>query len=100
MNGSLFLKTFGICMSILSNSAAAHPYPKPNLSAPSDYRSALGLLRKRICFQCCFSPQIPLNLLNSPLFRVRGVDVVKFEKKKKRPQNSLSLSERESVVGK
>ena len=86
-------------MSILSNSAAAHPYPKPNLSALSDYRSALGLLRKRIWFQCCFSPQIPLNLLNSPLFRVRGVDVVKFEKKIM-PQNSLSLSDRESVVGK
>ena len=69
-----------ICMSLLSNSAAAHPNqnrePKPNLSAPSDYRSALGLLRKRIWFQCCFSPQIPLNLLNSPLFRVRGVDVM------------------------
>ena len=73
--------------------------PKPNLSAPSDYRSVLGLLRKRIWFQCYFSPQIPLNLLNSPLFRVQGVDAVKFEKNKKiMPQNSLSLSERESVV--
>ena len=60
--------------------------PKPNLSAPSDYRSALGLLRKRIWFQCCFSPQIPLNLLNSPLFRVRGVDVVRFGEKKSCPR--------------
>ena len=39
-----------------------------------------------IWFQCCFSPQIPLNLLNSPLFRVRGVDVVRFEKKKSCPR--------------
>ena len=84
-------------MSLLSNSAAAHPNQNQTWSAPSDYRSALGLLRKRIWCQCCFSPQIPLNLLNSPLFRVQGVDVVKFEKKIM-PQNSLSLSERESVV--
>ena len=55
--------------------------PKPKLSAPSDYRSALGLLRKRIWFQCCFSPQIPLNLLNSPLLMWSGL------KKKKKKKN-------------
>ena len=26
MNGSLFLENFGICIGLLSNSAAAHPY--------------------------------------------------------------------------
>ena len=103
LNGSLFLEKL-VFVCVCCQIPLRHIPTKTKLECPLGLQISFELIEETyIWSQCCFSPQIPLNLLNPPLFRVRGVDqysgqVWKRKKKVSLSQNGLSLSERESVV--
>ena len=105
LNGSLFLaKLVFVCVCcMLSNSAAAYPYQNQTW-VPLRITDQLWAYWGNVYMvPVLFFTLIPLNLLNPPLFRVRGVDqysgqVWKKKKKVSLSHNGLSLSERESVV--
>ena len=103
LNGSLFLEKL-VFVCVCCQIPLRHIPTKTKLECPLGLQISFELIEETyIWSQCCFSPQIPLNLLNPPLFRVRGVDqysgqVWKKKKKVSLSQNGLSLSERESVV--
>ena len=102
LNGSLFLEKL-VFVCVCCQIPLRHIPTKTKLECPLGLQISFELIEETyIWSQCCFSPQIPLNLLNPPLFRVRDVDQYSGQVWKKKKvslsQNGLSLSERESVV--
>ena len=92
VNGSLFLEKL-VFVWVYFQIPLRHILTKTKLECPFGLQISFGLVEETYMVSMLFFTTNP-----SKLFRVRGVDVVKFEKKKIMPQNSLSLSERESVV--
>ena len=101
LNGSLFLEKL-VFVCVCCQIPLRHVPAKTKLECPLGLQISFEVIEETyIWSQCCFSPQIPLNLLNPPLFRVRGVDQysgqVWKKKKKSKFVTEWSLAIREGI---